>query len=568
MKIRQVKITRFRGIKQLDWRIENQFACLIGPGDTAKSTILDAVEAALSPRSNLEFDDTDFHNADTSEPISIAVTISPIPADLMADHRYGLACHGWHSTEGFKAEPDGVEGALTIELFVDASLEPIWRLAHPRNGEERRVYARDRDLFRVAKLGTYLDRHFTWAKGSALARISADAGQSEKHLVEVNRQARKGLKTEEIAELVAAAKRAEELGKGLGVAPAAELKPALDVQAITTTFSSLALHDGEVPMRRAGLGSRRLLTIAMQYESAKNGGAVLVDEIELGLEPHRLRRLIAFLRAFAGRTEKPGHAFFTTHSPIVVKELDPKEMAVVRVTAGAVTIKPVSDDLRRAVKRNPEAVLAKKIIVCEGDTEIGFARGFDDHWSAQGLPPFATLGVALAEGGSTNDAAKIAQQFRGLGFEVGLLVDSDTPMNPDQGTLEALGIKVIAWADNTHLEGRLVKDLPWPGVITLLKEAQADGRTFESIRDSVGAGLPAGTPRLDGDILNWQDSAALRDAIGKAAHRQGWFKRVHLAQALATKAVVPHLAAISAKDLGIKLAALRSWVDGAAPAAA
>ena len=49
MKIRLIKIDRFRGIRELEWRVGGSFVCLVGPGDSTKTTILDAVEFALSP---------------------------------------------------------------------------------------------------------------------------------------------------------------------------------------------------------------------------------------------------------------------------------------------------------------------------------------------------------------------------------------------------------------------------------------------------------------------------------------------------------------------------------------
>ena len=79
MKIRHIKIERFRGIRKMEWRVGGDFVCLVGPGDSTKTTILDAVEFALSPRWNIPFDDSDFYNADTSAPIVITLTVGDRP---------------------------------------------------------------------------------------------------------------------------------------------------------------------------------------------------------------------------------------------------------------------------------------------------------------------------------------------------------------------------------------------------------------------------------------------------------------------------------------------------------
>src|SRR3546814_20669124 len=60
---------------------------------------------------------------------------------------------------------------------------------------------------------------------------------------------------------------------------------------------SIALHDQGVPLRLAGLGTRRLATLALQKSAIREGAILLVDEIEHGLEPHRLIGAIAHLKA-------------------------------------------------------------------------------------------------------------------------------------------------------------------------------------------------------------------------------------------------------------------------------
>ncbi len=76
MKIRQISIKNFRGIKELDWKIAGDFICLIGAGDSTKSTILEAIEYALSPRWNISFEDTDFYNLEVNQKIEINLTFS------------------------------------------------------------------------------------------------------------------------------------------------------------------------------------------------------------------------------------------------------------------------------------------------------------------------------------------------------------------------------------------------------------------------------------------------------------------------------------------------------------
>ncbi len=75
MAIHRLEISNFRGIKSLVWQLVGDTICLIGPGDSTKTTILDSIEYCLSPRWNLQFDDDDFHNGDSSNPIDITITL-------------------------------------------------------------------------------------------------------------------------------------------------------------------------------------------------------------------------------------------------------------------------------------------------------------------------------------------------------------------------------------------------------------------------------------------------------------------------------------------------------------
>jgi len=46
--IRHLKVQNFRGIHTLDWHVDGRVICLIGPGDSAKTTVLDAIESAMT----------------------------------------------------------------------------------------------------------------------------------------------------------------------------------------------------------------------------------------------------------------------------------------------------------------------------------------------------------------------------------------------------------------------------------------------------------------------------------------------------------------------------------------
>jgi ABC-type polysaccharide/polyol phosphate transport system ATPase subunit len=65
MRIRHIYITNFRDIRELKWAVPNsRTICLIGRGDSTKSTIFEAVRRVFHPQWNLTFDDADFYLCD------------------------------------------------------------------------------------------------------------------------------------------------------------------------------------------------------------------------------------------------------------------------------------------------------------------------------------------------------------------------------------------------------------------------------------------------------------------------------------------------------------------------
>ena len=74
MQIRKVIARNFRGIKSADSVLpKNRFVCLVGPGDSTKTSLLDVIGLVLTPRWNVQFADADFHSCQIEEPIVLRV---------------------------------------------------------------------------------------------------------------------------------------------------------------------------------------------------------------------------------------------------------------------------------------------------------------------------------------------------------------------------------------------------------------------------------------------------------------------------------------------------------------
>lgn len=581
MNIKRLKICHFRGIDQLDWDISGQLVCLIGPGDSTKSTILEAIELALTPRRSVSFDDADFYNACTGNSITIEITVGEVPAALLADAKFGYLIRGWNGKTGIRDEPqDDDEPILTIRLSVDETLEPTWLVVNDRHLEGKRISAFDRTKFGVSRIGNYVDWQFSWGQGSALTRLMEQKQDVHSILASARRQAKASLNTDDLPLLKQSARNAETIGKRLGVAARSGVGfiPNLDIRSVSIGASILALHDGPIPLRQAGIGTTRLLTIGLQHEAGRAGGITLIDEIEHGLEPCRVRGLLHVLRtgtrlqeaADAGDVSSdatPGNAsnqvFLTTHSPVALSELEPANLRVVRSDNGITSIKQPDDAMRPLFRTNPDAFLARRVIVCEGKTEIGFCRALDAWWSDV-EDSFAYMGAALADGQGNTKGPVAAVNFASLGYRTAFFGDSDEPLTPDEATLNKADVFSVVWVGGVSIEERVALDLPWDGFVAMV------GLVFEEFgEDHVQAKLasPFGCKpeEVPLDPNKWRtllaDETAVRTAFAKAAkaRKAEWFKRVDRAEQLG-QLVVRHWDHVAEKPLGAGIGQLKGWL--------
>jgi predicted ATP-dependent endonuclease of OLD family len=88
-------IERFRGVQTLDWHVGGRIVCLVGPGDSTKTAVLDAIELVLFPRPFFQFTDADFFNGDLSNPLRIEATVGDLPSDLIKEDKFGLWKRGY-----------------------------------------------------------------------------------------------------------------------------------------------------------------------------------------------------------------------------------------------------------------------------------------------------------------------------------------------------------------------------------------------------------------------------------------------------------------------------------------
>ena len=568
MRIRHVSIRNFRGILELDWALPDaRVVCLIGRGDSTKSTILEALRRVFHPQWNLAFDDADYYLCNPRNLITVEAVLGDLPDAFRDLSVYGHWLCGWNADTLTRTDDpgDGLEDALRVRLRVDDGLEPSWSVIKNDGDEGVPFKATDRSKVAVSLIGSFSDRHLTWSRGSILSQLT-ESENITSSLADAARAAKAALETRRAQALInfdEVAGTAETAARALGVNVAASYKAHLDTDAINVRMAGLALHDGDMPLRQLGLGSKRMLTTGLQKQALRSPHVTLFDEVEVGLEPHRIARLLQHLKG-----DGTGQYFLTTHSPVVLRELTVDDLHVVHCDRGRINVvaanKPaIADSIQGKIRSGAEAFLAPKIIVCEGATEVGFLRGLDDHWtSAEGKDSFAYRGIALLDANGANNVREIAENLKALGYDVAVLVDSDAPehfSNADAQALCDADVTVAKWDGTLSIEERVFADLPWEGVLTSFGAARAiwndDARLLDQVRTHYGDGF-------DRNFAAWANTLELRTALGKAAKASEWFKRQSWGRAWAT-AISWHLAddAIRESDLVQQITSLRGWID-------
>ncbi|WP_137886700.1 ATP-dependent endonuclease [Pseudomonas sp. 2FE] len=566
MKIRKITIKNFRGVKELDWTLPTaDIFCLIGKGDSSKSTILEAIRYAFYPQWNLTLSDSDFYQCKVENSIAIEVTIGDLVEEFCSLNKYGNHLRGWDAAAlELTDEPDDhLERVLTVRLTVEKDLEPKWIVVCDRCPEGVPFKQADRNKISVGLIGAYSERQLSWATGTALAKLT-EAQSLNELLANASRTARNSLDVDRPVTLKnfdAAAEKSQEMAKLLGVPVLDTYKAHLDLTSINLKVGGLALHDGDMPLRQLGLGSRRMLLCGIQTVGLEEGHITLFDEVEFGLEPHRITRLIKHIRE-----DRRGQYFLTTHSPIVLRELTVQELHIVHNKSGVVQIISAAKEgleeheMQGKIRSSTEAFLAKKVVVCEGATEVGFLRGFDDYQVENKKDPFSFHSVALLDARGASKVKALAMAFKSLCYEVSVLADGDAEdqFSPaDEAELVKLGVPVQVWSDKLSLEERAFQDLPWANVLVSVKLAQDE--LGLSAHDQVRSRF---LEELDKDIGTWKDSPKLRTAIGVTANKSKWFKDTTRGD-LWFKAISPAFqdAAFGKTNLAIELGNLWAWAE-------
>lgn len=564
-RIRVIDIRNFRCLKVFTWQPSEGINCLIGPGDTGKSSVLDAIDFCLGARRNLSFSDADFYGLDVSTPISISITLGELSDGLKSMETYGNYLRSFDAATGtIDDEPEsGKETVLTLNLSVKNDLEPVWTLVSERaetRGQMRYLTWSDRNRLCPTRIGAFAENDLAWRRGSVLTKLSDEKAETSGAMAEAARKARAAFG--DIAEgqlsatLGIVGTTARELGIDIGNQP----KALLDAHSVSFSGGTIALHnEAGIPLSGLGTGSARLLVAGLQRKAAKEATVILIDEVEHGLEPHRLVRLLHSI----GSKEAPPplQGFLTTHSPVAVRELSAAQLTVLRrgKEGHLATVVGAQADIQGTVRLFPEAFLSSSVLVCEGASEVGLMRGIDQFRSANGKVPMQASGVALVDAKGCDNLYRRANAFQSLGYRVNVLRDDDKQPNK---LIEGLFAKFVGgifkWRDGRALEDELFTVLPDAAVSALLEYAvtlHGEDLVAAHITSASGGKIALATCR---EVVKPET----RTCLAKACATKGnpWFKNVTTMEYCGREIIGPALAKCD-KDFRAIVDGIFAWID-------
>lgn len=520
MQIRQLTIRRYRGIEDFTWKPRPGVNCLVGPGDTFKSTVLAAISLLLAPYPLGPCSEFDFHRRRLTEGFEIEAYIGSLDLAALGTDQRLPHLFGW-DTDRPVPLPEGtaeavlrcrVRGTPDLELVYELPLEgteqpPPFSSALRRKlmlarlaGEERA----SRDL----RLGTgsLLDRHLKTAdmRGSVHAAIAN--ATSDMVIPQASRNA-----LEAITRTFGSVGLPTNLHLGLVPTQGNAL-----VGMVALVFGPTVTE--AIPLTHAGSGTRQLALISLSAALLSTSPILVIDEPERGLEPYRQRSVTQQLAELAGRD---GQAFLTTHSPTILSTLPSGSVWRMRQAQEPVCFDGVP--LTKLLADDPEAFFCPVPILCEGVTEMGF---IDELLPLALGKSLERSGVHPIDGGGQPNVLTIAEAFIQSGMPCSVFLDNEATHSGRRQLIERQ-ITGLVWQNAINIEDAVCRWLPLGGLFALLPYAfEASGTAVRYLEDQIFQGIPDAHRQNTARDLRTSAyaEAVIRDAFYTAMHNRSWFK--------------------------------------------
>jgi putative ATP-dependent endonuclease of the OLD family len=474
-KIRKLTIERFRCIESLTWRPANGVNVILGGGDVGKTTILDAIALLLSPTNFTAISDTDYYDRDVDKEFTIEAILSLPASTGISDQSRPSWVWRWDGVDArvpsadTKGEDDG-EQVYRLRVRGTADLEPVYEVVQPNDEANTLSIVLRRGIGLVRLSGEDRnDRDLRLVQGSALDRLLSDK------LLRSRLGA--GLADRDVKAHLAPEKK-EALDKLNGNFKVRGLPSDLDL-AVTGAqgFSVSALigltakrRQTRLPLASWGAGTRRFASLTIAEQNQGEAPITLVDEVERGLEPYRMRSLIATLMG------SNSQVFLTTQSPIATSTASQATLWYLD-RSGVIGELPLHGTSNHR-KSDPEAFLSRLTIVVEGLTEQGFVSAMLEKAIGDSLQ---TYGIHISDGGGHEPTLSLLEALAKSGLRFGGFADDERKHPGRWGALSTkLDTLLFRWQSGCT-EENVINLVPEENLESLLNDPE-DEKTGYRLR--------------------------------------------------------------------------------------
>lgn len=386
MTIQRVVICNFKGLRETDLTFSKGLNILVGDNETGKSTVLEAINLALTKQLNRRDIGYDlhpflFHQSVVQEfvqavrdgsvvpPLKIVIEVYLADNPEFAEHK---GTNNSHNTDC-----PGV--CLSIEL-------------DEKFAEEYQAYIADTDRVRTVPVEFF---HVDW-RNFADESLSARSKPLQPALIDpsaltntyaANRYvlelARDFLTRKQKVDLALSYRRLrevfqndanvaginKELAKQQGVVSDRELSVALDMTARSSWETSVTPHLDDLPLTLVGKGEQTSVKVKLALEASEACEVLLIEEPETHQSPGNLNRLLAHMSERVGDKQ----LIVTTHSSFVLNKLGVDATIMFDGTTG-VRLSDLPNSTKRYFMRLPghdtlRMVLARRAILVEGPSD-------------------------------------------------------------------------------------------------------------------------------------------------------------------------------------------------------
>lgn len=484
--IRKLLIRHFRGINKLDWKPASGMNFILGGGDVGKTTLLDAIAMLLNPSNATIVSEADYWQRDTTQDFEIeAVMHIPVASEISTQRSFAWpwAWDGENAVmptikaDGSDDMPTPDDPVYRIRVRGTSELELVWEIVQP-HGEADHFSVALRRKIGLVRLSAdeRNDRDLRLVYGSALDRLLADSALRSRIGKQVSAfSLDESLNKKGKDAISALDKRLSTAALPSGLKLGLTTSQGISIGAL---IGLLAENDGvSLPLSSWGAGTRRMAALEIASSIEKDASVVIIDEIERGLEPYRLRKLINDLLGAAHQT------FVTTHSPVAISCAKEAHLWYLDSVGniGELPHTKISSQQRR----EPETFLARLAVIAEGPTEVGFLRFLlEKAFKTQPLDH----GVRVCNGEGNESTLALLEALSSAGLTFAGLADNEGN-NPGRWAVvkKALGERLLQWSEGCT-EQHVIEAIPEDKLTELLKDAEGgfNGERLRTLATRIG----------------------------------------------------------------------------------